>query len=283
MTAAAIEHRLRQGRLHRVHRGVYAVGRPDLTLRGRWMAAVLACGPGATLSHRSAGQLWGLLRGSAIRSPDVTVPGGRCVRRPGIDVHRRYTPVTAPNTHCDRIPVTSPAQTLVDIAPFVSPEELETAVNEADKRDLVPWEALSETLARADGRQPGVVILRKLLDRESFTLTDSHLERLFLPIARRAGPPNPAPREWVNGFRVDFFFPDLGLVVEADGLRYHRTPAAQARDRLRDQAHIAAGLTPLRFTHWQVAHRPGYVEETLRATGRRLAERARAARASPAR
>ena len=112
--------------------------------------------------------------------------------------------------------------------------------------------------------------LRETLDRRTLVLTDSELERRFLPIARRAGLPPPQTQSMVNGFRVDFSWPELGLVVETDGLRYHRTPAQQAADRVRDQAHTAAGLTPLRFTHAQVAYAPGHVELTLRATAARL-------------
>jgi very-short-patch-repair endonuclease len=110
-----------------------------------------------------------------------------------------------------------------------------------------------------------VAALRELLDRHDITLTDSELERRFLPIARRAGLPPPLTQQDVNGFRVDFYWPELGLVVETDGLRYHRTPAQQAKDRHRDQAHAAAGLTALRFTHGQVVREAEYVEETLAA------------------
>ena len=101
-------------------------------------------------------------------------------------------------------------------------------------------------------------------------LTDSALERLFLPLARRAGLPPPSAGQIVNGYKVDFYWPDFGLVVETDGLRYHRTPAQQAKDRLRDQAHATAGLTHLRFTHAQVRYEPGHVQETLAAVMRRL-------------
>jgi very-short-patch-repair endonuclease len=101
-------------------------------------------------------------------------------------------------------------------------------------------------------------------------LTDSELERRFLPIAARAGLPAPHTRVRLNGFKVDFFWPDLGLVVETDGLRYHRTPAEQARDRLRDQAHIVAGLTPIRFTHEQIVYEPGHVRAILGAVALKL-------------
>ncbi|MGZ8633702.1 MAG: DUF559 domain-containing protein [Solirubrobacteraceae bacterium] len=119
--------------------------------------------------------------------------------------------------------------------------------------------------------RPGLSRLRATLDRRTFTLSDSELERRFLPLARSAGLPSPAPREHkVNGFDVDFFWPGLGLVVETDGLRYHRTPAQQVRDRVRDQTHAATGLTPLRFTRAQVRFEPAYVQATLAAVVRRL-------------
>jgi very-short-patch-repair endonuclease len=116
----------------------------------------------------------------------------------------------------------------------------------------------------------GVPRLRELLDRRTFTLTDSELERRFLPLTRKVGLPMPQTGRYVNGFRVDFYWPDLGLIVETDGLRYHRTLAQQARDRLRDQAHLAAGLTPLRFTHAQVRFSSGQVLSTLQAVASRL-------------
>ncbi len=116
----------------------------------------------------------------------------------------------------------------------------------------------------------GVAALRETLDRRTFVLTDSELERRFLPIARGAGLPPPETQRMVNGFRVDFYWHELGLVVETDGLRYHRTPAQQAADRVRDQAHTAAGLTPLRFTHAQVRYERRHVEETLRTISQRL-------------
>jgi very-short-patch-repair endonuclease len=93
-----------------------------------------------------------------------------------------------------------------------------------------------------------------------FTLTESELERRFLPVARAADLAEPLTQHSLDGFRVDFYWPDLGLVVETDGLRYHRTPATQTRDLRRDQAHTRAGRTPLRFSHWQIAHEPRRVD-----------------------
>lgn len=112
--------------------------------------------------------------------------------------------------------------------------------------------------------------MRRILDRRTFALTDSELERRFLPITRAAGLPLPETGRKLNGFKVDFYWPDLGLVVETDGLRYHRTPAQQARDRMRDQAHTASGLTCLRFTHAQVRFEADHVRATLAAVVRRL-------------
>jgi very-short-patch-repair endonuclease len=165
--------------------------------------------------------------------------------------------------------VASPALTLINLAASLSANELAAAVNEADKLDLIDPEALRARLDRMP-RRPGVGALRRLLDRTTLLLTDSELERRFIPIARRAGLPAPRTQVWLHGFRVDFYWPDLGLVVETDGLRFHRTPAQQARDRVRDQTHAAAGLTPLRFTRAQVRFEPNYVGGTLKAVARRL-------------
>lgn len=143
-------------------------------------------------------------------------------------------------------------------------------INEADKYNLVTPPRLRRALDERVG-EPGVAKLRHILDRRTFRLTKEELERRFLPLAARAGLPVPLTGQMVNEFEVDFFWPDLGLVVETDGLRYHRTPAEQARDRLRDQAHTAAGLTQLRFTHEQVRYEPEYVTRILAQTASRLA------------
>lgn len=140
--------------------------------------------------------------------------------------------------------------------------ELESAINETSQRDLVDPESLREALDAIPAR-PGVARLRRLLDRDTFVLTDTRLEQLFLPLARAAALPLPQTQVWLSGYRVDFYWPDLGLVVEADSLRYHRTPAKQAADNRRDQAHIAAGRMPLRFSHWQVRYEPDHVRKML--------------------
>jgi very-short-patch-repair endonuclease len=263
----AIKHRIAKGRLHRIRRGVYAVGRPQLTLYGRWIAAVLACGSDAFLSHRTAAALWSLLPATDLIEVSTTAPGGQRVS--GVTIHRRPTLPATDVTKHEGIPVTTPTCTSIDLAARLDRASLERAINEADKLDLVTPDQLRAALDGMRGR-PGVKALRDLLDRHTFTLTESELERRFLPIARRAGLALPQTGRRVNGFKVDFYWPDLGLVVETDGLRYHRTPAEQARDRLREHAHAAAGLTSLRFTHAQVYFEAKHVRETLAAVASQL-------------
>jgi very-short-patch-repair endonuclease len=266
----AISHRIASGRLHPVQRGVYAVGRPDLSRHGRWLAAVSSCGPEAVLSHASAGTLWDITSGEDA-VVEVSVPLHVRRRRPMLRVYR-CTLDEAERTVNEGVPVTTIHRTLLDLAHTLPRDRLEAAINAADKHDLTDPEGLRSALD-AYAWRPGVVALRAVLDRRTFTLTDSQLERRFLPIARRAGLPLPETGRRLNGFKVDFYWADLGLVVETDGLRYHRTPAQQSRDRLRDQAHAAAGLTPLRFTHAQVRYEPRYVEATLTAVASQLRSR----------
>jgi very-short-patch-repair endonuclease len=265
----AIEHRIATGRLHPVYPGIYAVGRRHLTRQGWWMAAVLRCGDGALLSHTSAACLWGIAS-SPHKPIHISIPANIARRQRGIVVHRR---ARIPPEHVrrkTRIPVASVPWTLVDTAPSMPRDELEQAINVADKLDLCDPESLRDRL-EAFRDHAGVATLRETLDRRTFSLTDSELERRFLRLVREAGLQPPVTQQLVNGVRVDFYWPDLGLVVETDGLRYHRTPVEQDKDRIRDQAHTAAGLVPLRFTRAQVRYQPGHVREVLRATMKRLA------------
>ncbi len=265
-TAKGIKHRVASGRLHVIAAGVYAVGRPELTPDGRWMAAVLACGDGAVLSHRSAGELWGIAREWEGRI-DVSIRRRSKITRSGVLVHARPKLPEAGTTRWRGIPVTDPVLTLIDLATELTEMRLERAVNEADVRDLVDPERLRLSLGPYFG-VPGVKKLRTLLDRHTFRMSDSDLEVMFRPLAMAAGLPMPLTKQWVLGFQVDFWFPDFDLVVETDGLRYHRTPAAQTRMAKRDQTHTAAGLKVLRFTHWQVAHAANEVTAVLRKVAR---------------
>lgn len=232
------------------------------------MAAVLTGGPGAVLSHTSAAGLWGI-RPESSGLVEIAVPVASGRRCPGVRIHRRESLRPADVTTHKGIPVTNLVLTLIDLACSLATSQLERAVNEADRLDLIDPSALRTALDAYAGR-PGVARLRKLLDRRTFRLTDSGLEQLFLPLVSQAGLPLPLTRQRLNGFRVDFFWPDLRLVVETDGLRYHRTPAQQARDHARDQAHLAAGFTPLRFTHAQVRYEAEHVHSILQAVARRL-------------
>jgi very-short-patch-repair endonuclease len=258
----SIEHRVASGRLHPVAAGVYAVGRRELTPHGHWMAAVLACGDGAVLSHRSAAELWGIGHEQRGRI-DVTIRRRSRLARKGVKVRTRPSLGVGSITRRQGILVTAPVQTLIDLATELQPLRLERAVNDADKLGLVDPEALRRALDDHRG-EPGVKKLATLLDRHTFRLSDSDLEVLFRPLALAADLPAPLTKHSVHGYETDFFFPDHDLIVETDGLRYHRTPSQQARMAKRDQVHVAAGLRVLRFTHWQVAHEADAVTATLR-------------------
>lgn len=253
--------------------GVYAVGWPALNQKRRWMAAVLAGGEGAALSHRSAAALWEMGK-EQLNRIDVSVRRRCELRRPGILFRGRPTLSPREVSVRDDIPVTSPIQTLLDLATELKPLALERAVNDADKRGLIDPETLREELIRYSN-QKGVRPLRRMLDRLFFRLSDSDLEIYFRRIVRSAQLPIPLSKQRVNDFEVDFFWPDLGLVVETDGLRYHRTPSAQMRDARRDRAHVMAGMTPLRFTHYEVRYETSRVRTALTKTITLLRQRIR--------
>lgn len=227
------------------------------------MVAVLACGEGALLSHHSAAALWRF--GEERNLIDVSVCRHCKVRRPGIRVHDRAGLWNRDIGARLGIPVTNPVRTFLDIALELPENRLERAINEADKHDVIDPDSLRRELDDHRGER-GIRPLRAILDEHTFRLSDDELERLFRPIAAAAGLPVPLTKHKVNEFEVDFFWPDFGLVVETDGWRYHRTPSAQTRDALRFQTHTAAGLTPLRFSHYQVKYEPGHVRTILTKT-----------------
>jgi hypothetical protein len=225
------------------------------------MAAVLAGGRDAVLSHRSAAALWGIV-GDQNADIDVSVRRRCELRRAGLRVRSRPSLREADVTTHNWIPVTSPAQTMVDLATQFTSLDLERAINDADKRDVIHVGTLRAALDGYGGT-PGVRPLRVLIDRLIFRLSDSDLEIFFRPIAIMAGLSQPLSKQFINGFEVDFYWPDLGLVVETDGPRFHRTPSAQTRDARRDRAHVLAGMTPLRFTHYEIRYEHPRVRRAL--------------------
>jgi very-short-patch-repair endonuclease len=262
-TGDAIAHRVARGRLHRKARGVFAVGRPELSRLGAMMVGVLACGPGAAVSHETAGELWGLRRPSP--GPiELSIPRGERRSRPGIVVHRRTILEPGFVTTHQRVPVTCVPLVLVDIAARLSERHLEAAVNMADSLDLLDPERLRLAIERFPC-VAGVAPLRSMLDRHSFRLTESELERMFRSLVASMGLPPPITQRYLSGHRVDFVWPDIALVVETDSLRYHRTALQQSRDAARDHDHLLAGRESVRFTHYQVAYQRPHVKRTLRA------------------
>jgi uncharacterized protein YjiS (DUF1127 family) len=266
----AIRHRLASHRLYRMHRGVYAIGTPQLDRLGRWLAAVLACGDGAVLSHRSAAALWGLL-GPAAGPIEVTAPGRWSSRRAGIRVHGTRSLPSAEITHTRGIPCTTVERTLIDIAGGPAPE-LERAVEQAFALHLLGRNRMAEALARGSRRR-GVGNLRRLLAHllGDIPLTRSELERRFLKLVARAGLPAPIVNRHRAEHRVDFTWPNHRLVVETDGRATHDNPYAFHHDRARDLDLEVAGWHVIRLSWWQVVEEPARVVELL---AKRLAEAA---------
>ena len=265
MHPRAISHRLAAARLHQVHRGVYSVGHRVLGPHGRWLAAVLAGGPGAALSHGAAAALWGIWpsRGSEI---DVTVPhatGGRA--QPGVRIHRARR-LTDPVTTHHRIPVTTPARTILDLAATLERRPLERVLDQAEKTRLTDVASL-DAIARAHHGHRGARRLTTALTTHEpgTTVTKSELEERFLALCRQASLPQPRVNDRVAGFEVDFVFGAAGLVVETDGWAYHHTRDQFERDRHRDATLARAGYRTLRFTHRQVTTDPRAVARTVEA------------------
>lgn len=259
----AIEWALETGRLHRTEwRGVYAVGRPELTHFGRLRAALLTCGDDAVLVGDTAGGLWRIWK-PRDRRIHLSLPAVQQRRsRKGIVVHRRALP-RKDITRERGLPVTTPLRTIVDLAARSSRDEAERLINQADARNLIRADTLRERLDGHRG-EPGTRLLVEIFDRDTFVLTESELERLFLPLAYEAGLPKPTSQKRFGPHRVDFWFEELNLVVECDSLRYHRTTLQQRQDRERDHAHLLAGRRHLRVLHYQVAREGRHVVNLLR-------------------
>jgi hypothetical protein len=248
----AIAYRLGLGRLHRAHAGVYAVGRPPKTALERAAAAVLACGPGAALSHASALALLGFVKHWPTLL-DVTIPGDR--RTKGICVHRSKSLQPRDLRTHQGIRVTSPARTLLDCAPALTNRALTRAVNEAllSKR-LKRWH-LAELLERS-GSHPGARLLTPFLTHGDGP-TRSEFEDSFVEFCERFGLPGPKVNTRVAGHEADAFFEAERLIVELDSYEYHSSRDAFARDRDRDADTLVAGCGTVRITWERLMGAPG--------------------------
>jgi hypothetical protein len=265
----AVEHRARMGRLHRIHAGVYAVGARELTVKGHWMAAVLACGPEAVLSHRHGIALWEL-RGIPTGAIHVTVPSRNGRKRPAIRIHRVGELRPEERTEIDGIPVTSLARSLIDYAEDTTPLWLERAFENADRRGLLDLNAIEAQLQRSPGRR-GRKILRALVDgyRGPGPELRSKLERRFLQLIQEAGLPLPSMNVVVEGELVDAYWPNERLVVELDGYGSHRTRRDFENDRERDRILQLARVQRLRITYDRLEHKPDAAVDDVRTLLRR--------------
>jgi len=252
LTGDDIAYRTRTGRLHPIHRGVYAVGHRHLTETGLFVAALLAVGPGATLSHASAAALWGI-RPRGRGSIDVTV-ARRVKSRRGVRIHTvRALPPSDVTRHMG-IPVTTPARTLLDLADVHPRRALARAVHEAEVQRLVRHEALWRQVHRTRGRRAATVLASVLA--EGPAPTRSELEDRALALFREHGLPKPRINVHVAGIEVDFLFSFARLIVEVDGARYHHTHFARRNDADKQARLEAAGYRVIRLTWDQVTQRP---------------------------
>jgi len=232
------------------------------------MAAALACGSEAVLSHQSAAELWGLTNGRRDRI-DVTAPGRRGRIPSGIDAHRHGSLVGEDRAVANGIPCTSVARTLLDFAGTAQIWQLRRAVEEAEVKRLLDHEAVRRLIKRSRGRR-GVARLRMVLDElhPDTKRTRSPLERRFLRICSRALLPRPEVNVLLDldGLRIeaDFLWRDARLIVETDGREVHDTAVAFEADRRRDQRLTLAGWRVIRCTWSQVTNEPADLVSTLR-------------------
>src|SRR5918992_934255 len=251
LTKAAVTRRAREGRLFRLDRGVYSVGRPDLPAAGRRMAAVLACGPSAFLSHRSSAAQHGLLDDHR-QLCDVTVRGPARRPRRNIRVHSSITLNAPDTTTVNAIPCTSVARTLADLGDCGPPRLVERAVDQAEVLGVFDMMAIEDVLKRVGPRRGAGVLRRLLSELGQPTLTDRELEELMLELIRTAGLHQPEVNAWITGdgfaYKADFLWRRERLIVETDGRTFHSSRRAFEHDRLRDQRLILAGYTVVRFT-----------------------------------
>jgi very-short-patch-repair endonuclease len=264
MTAHMVKGRIRRGTLHVVHRGVYAVGHRALTVEARWMAAVLAHGPDAVLSHRSAGQLWGLYPRSEI-APEVTAPGS-AKTKPGIIAHRGSSRADEVGRYRG-IPVTSVARTMLDLAGRLTEREVERAWNEMEVREYRLRLSIPDLIERYPGR-PGTLLLARLLAGDELVgITRNDLEEAFLALVDRYGLPRPRMNAHLairdRFYEIDCLWEDRRVAIELDGGGAHRTRKAFENDRERDRILTAERYTTARVTCHQIHQTPDEVASDL--------------------
>jgi very-short-patch-repair endonuclease len=260
VSADAIDYRIKVGRLRPVHRGVYTVGHRLLTQNGRWLAAVLACGDGAVLSHRAAAGLWGLRNETRI---EVTVPRTRKTR-PGIRVHRIDLPPDEITTR-HRIPTTTVPRTLLDLSGGVPRDELRSMMRQAETNRLTDTLTLGDLIERYP-RRPGIANARAIHEeaQRGMGVTRRELEERFQAFLLNAAFPVPTTNTLIEGFEVDCAWRGERLIVELDGRATHDTPHAFEADRLRDRTLSAHGWRVVRITWRQLHDQPAEVEADLR-------------------
>ena len=245
-TRTAISHAVRIGRLHRLHRGVFAVGHTAITSHGACLAAVLACGPTALLSHGSAGWLWGLLP-TCPTPAEVTVPSRGHGRR-GLRIHRVTTLDAVDTARRDGIPVVALPRTLLDIAATASAKRLQRAIERAERLGILDLIGIDAMLDRNRGRS-GMPALRAALDiYRDPAFTRSRAERLLLDALRRGGVARPAVNTFVAGLEIDAYWEAERFAVEVDGWEWHRSRSAFERDPLRQEQLKLAGIDSIRVT-----------------------------------
>jgi very-short-patch-repair endonuclease len=227
------------------------------------MAAVLACGKGAVLSHRTAAALWGFL-GTASPRVDVTGTGQSGASSPRIRRHRVRQLAPEDTTEVDAIPVTTVARTLFDLAEMLDPSALEAAFEAAERAELLDMRAIDLTMARNPGRRAHTRLCSLVARLSTPEPTRSELERLFHRVCRLADLPLPQVNVLVEGYEVDALWPAPRFIVEVDSWEFHRTRAAFERDRSRDAALQVAGYRVVRVTYRRLIDDPAGVAATIR-------------------
>ncbi len=261
-----IQDRIRSGHLTRIHRGVYAVGHRKLTLKGVWMGAVLACGPGAVLSHRGALALWELRR-SESGLIDVTLPGRTGRRGPrGVRVHRSKLLQEGDVAEVDGIPVTSLAWTVVDYAAIANQLQVRSVLEAMERRGLYIGRELDELLERTPNRK-GVKTLRAAIADMTGPAPwlQSVLEETFRELIRGSDLPDYEANAIVEGECVDALWREERVIVELDGYAFHKSRAQFEADRRRDAKLTVAGYRVLRVTQQRLQNEPEAVLAELRA------------------